>query len=149
MSRRRVIAIAFALLAFIPLASAGAAKISRAEGPTLALLRANYFSVWGVGYAATATANENMFRAFMEQKPSLEDARLLIQEGTPAGKIYGLLAIKKLSPEQFSNLAPKFLKQRNRVNVMRGCDPSPTTESTGKLVRRISDGDVILHQRRK
>ena len=147
MNRRRAIIVA--LLVFVPLALSVSAEKIHAEKPVIALLRAEYFSVWGVSEGATPTVNEKTFRAFMEQRPSIADALRLINDGTPAGRVYGFLALKKLSPDQFAKLAPKFFQQRIGVSIMLGCNPTPRTKSTGKLIREISDGEVILHQRRE
>jgi hypothetical protein len=147
MNRRSAIGIA--LLAFVPVSLCIAAEKTRAEKPAEALLRVDYFSVWGVGYAGTPTANEKTFRAFMEQKPSTEDALRLINDGTPAGRIYGFLALKNLSPDQFAKRAPEFFGDSSKVKTLSGCDPTPLPQTTGKLVKEISEGKIILSKRRE
>ena len=147
MNRRSAIVVA--LLAFVALAPAVAAKKAHAEKPADALLHAEYFSVWGVGYAGTPTENERAFQAFMETKPAIAEVLRLIDDGTSAGKIYGLLALKILSPDQFAKIAPTFSKQRTGVKILHGCDPSPSTESTAKLVRGITEGTVVHQARHK
>lgn len=142
-------AIVIALLAFSATARFVAAEKPPAEKPADSLRRAEYFSVWGVGYAGTPTGNEKLFRAFMEQKPSADDALQLINEGTPAGKIYGFLALKKLSPDQFEKLAPRFFRKNTKVGTLSGCDPTPREQSTGTLVKEISEGKILLQKRRE
>ena len=147
MNRRRAILVA--LLVFNLAAPAIPVEKAAPENPTDALLRAEYFSVWGVGYAGTPTANERIFHAFMGKKPSSGEATRLISEGTPAAKIYGLLALKNLSPAEFEKLAPKFFRDRTAVKTLSGCDPTPRAQSAGTLVRQISEGTIALQIRRK
>ena len=135
-------AIVVALLVFGLGGPSFAAKKVPAEKQITSLQRAEYFSIWGVGEGATPTANERTFRAAMKQKPSADDALRLINGGTPAAKIYGLLALKKLSPTEFEKTAPKFFRDRAAVKTLSGCDPTPKIESTVTLVKQISAGKI-------
>ena len=136
-------AIVVALLVFGLGGPSFAAKKVPAEKWITSLQRAEYFSVWGIGYAGTPTANERTFRAAMRLKPTADDAQRLINDGTPAAKIYGLLALKKLSPREFEKLAPKFFRDHAGVNILSGCDLTPRTRSTATLVKQISAGKII------
>ena len=145
MNRRSATLIA--LLAFTTTAPLLTAAETSSEKLCTALQRVGYFSVWGHGYAGTPTANEQMFRAFMEKRPGVEDALRLIADGTPAGKIYGFLALKKLSPELFAKVAPRFFRKRDEVSILSGC--SPSTQSAGALVKMISDETIELRKKRE
>jgi hypothetical protein len=143
MNRRSAIIVA--LVTFIARAPLLAAAEPRKPGAELQ--HAEYFSVWGWGYAGIETTNEKTFRAFMQHKPAAEDALRLISEGTPAAKTYGFLALKKLSPESFAKSAPRYFRDRTGVSIRCGC--SPSTESLGTLVRGIADGKIVLRKQRE
>ena len=113
-----------------------------AERVVRSLKKAGYFSVWGVGVAAAVSPNEQVFRIFMNQNPTAADAIRLIAEGTPAARIYGFLALQKISPQQFAELAPRHLHQRTDVLIRSGC--VDTVQTSGSLVRLISEGKIAI-----
>ncbi len=118
-----------------------------AERIVQSLKKAGYFSVWPVGVAAAESANEKVFTAFMQQNPTTDDALRLIADGTLPAKVYGLLALKELSPEFFSQVAPRFYENRkDEVSIMNGC--SPSTESLGSLAKMISEGKIVRRNKK-
>ncbi len=111
------------------------------------LKKAGYFSVWPVGVAAAESANEKVFTIFMQQNPTTDDALRLIADGTHPAKVYGFLALKELSPELFSQVAPRFYgNRRDEVSIMSGC--SPSTQSLGSLVKMISEGKIVRRNKK-
>jgi len=101
------------------------------------------FLLAGGGFGGPVSSEERAFRAFMKQNPTAEDALSLISEGTPAAKIYALVALKKISPLQFAAMAPRFLSDPKKVRFQMGCLGGETT--TGFLVRLISSDKFVLH----
>jgi hypothetical protein len=118
-----------------------------AERVAKSLKKAGYFSVWPVGVAAAESANEKVFAIFMQQNPTTDDALRLIADGTLAAKVYGFLALKELSPELFSQIAPRFYEnRRDEVAIMSGC--SPSMEALGSLVKKISEGKIVRREKK-
>ena len=96
-----------------------------------------------IGVAAQTTA---VYKAFSELyfggKKSSKLANDLIDTGSPAGRFYGYLILKHLSPHQADAVTPRLLKDQSSVLVMQGCVGSDST--VAQLVERIQKGEIVI-----
>jgi hypothetical protein len=145
MNRQRAIIIV--MVSILAMVSSRASSDAPLAQPRDILLHAEYFSVWGCGAAPMMSENERTFRAFMQQKPEAYDALKLIADGTPAGKIYGFLALRDISPDLFRTLSPRFIRSRIEVPAREACSQSKMY--LGNLFRDISVGKVNISQQRE
>jgi len=132
-----------ARLMVVAMVSSLAFAVTPSERAVEALKKVRDLSLAGGGFGGPVSPDERAFRAFMKQNPTVEDALSLISEGTPAAKMYGFVALKKLSPQQFAAMAPRFLSDSTRVRMNMGCLGGVTT--TGFLLRVISSEKFVLH----
>ena len=69
---------------------------------------AGMFTVGGVGYAGTRTPSELAFRELLKQPEPLVHCKKLLEEGTPAGQMYGLLGLHLLDQDAFQAVLPRY-----------------------------------------
>jgi len=92
-----------------------------AEAAYKTLVKAPDFSVGGVGVAGVVTESDIACRTLMRaQSPGPLFLRIL-EEGTPAGKMYALCGLYYKSPETFQQVAGKYRKSQESFEYAAGC----------------------------
>lgn len=105
--------------------------------------------MWGFGYAGIPTDNERVFHKWLGRKPSTGELLALVHKGSPAGKIYGLLALKRNDPAAFAIVARGYRNSSTPVETVSGCAPSPHFTTTGRLVRKIAADQITIPSRQE
>jgi hypothetical protein len=97
----------------------------------------------GVGYAGIRTAAYNAFsQLYKGGTAAVADAKRLVADGTPEGRIYGLLILRHVAPAEAEALTNQLLRQQTPVRVMNGCIVH--RQSMGEIVDRIRKGEFII-----
>jgi hypothetical protein len=101
--------------------------------------RAESFTVGGVGVAGTRTKQELAFRDLMKQSQPESSLRKLLVDGSPAGKMYGLLGLKLADKNAFEQALPHFTECETKIETIGGCIVMHTT--VGYVAKQIARGD--------
>ncbi|MBP9091732.1 hypothetical protein KBI23_11925 [bacterium] len=67
---------------------------------------------------------------------------LLLQKGTPAGRIYGAILLKEIDPAEAAKVLKRLSSQSGKVSYVRGCAVESTT--VGDLAKRILNGEKLV-----
>jgi len=108
------------------------------EEATKKLMKVDMFALGPVGFAATTSEGETCFDQLLKAKDAKARFTRVIKYGGMPGKLYALLAFKKLAPKEFPTLAQPFLKNNQKVQIMQGCIVSERPASL--LAQEIVDG---------
>lgn len=107
-----------------------------AEASTYSTVRsARHFAIGGVGYAGVTSEEELAMRTIRDGPRAQEQLRRLLKEGTPAGQMYALFALRQLSPPDYSALAEQFSRRSTSVPTISGC--SVYTQQMSEAVQWI------------
>lgn len=134
--------------AFFCLMALGAADVSRlaaddGEQPVDVLLRAARLDDSAVGYGAQRTATYAAFAELYAQGSAAQaDARRLIEQGTPAGRVYGYIVLRQAEPAAARNYSPALLVDAAHVDVQSGCLGESRT--VGEIVQALNEGREII-----
>jgi hypothetical protein len=101
--------------------------------------RAESFTVGGVGVAGTRTKQELAFRELAKQPQAGLRFRKLLVDGSPAGKMYGLLGLKLTDTNGFEEALPHFTECETKIETIGGCMVMHTT--VGYVAKQIARGD--------
>jgi hypothetical protein len=101
--------------------------------------RAESFTVGGVGVAGTRTKQELAFRELIKQPQAGLNFRKLLEHGSPAGKMYGLLGLKLTDRNGFAEALPHFTECETKMETIGGCMVMHTT--VGYVAKQIARGD--------
>jgi hypothetical protein len=101
---------------------------------------AKLFSIGGIGIAGTKSGEEVAFRKVVAAPGALTRCRSLIKEGTPEGRLYGLLGLKLLDGKAYEAAAPAFQKDDAKVQSAGGCIMYQTT--VAGVAKNIADGKL-------
>jgi hypothetical protein len=99
---------------------------------------ATLFAIGGIGVAGTKSAAEVAFRKVLAAPDALERCRSLAKEGTPEGRLYGLLGLKLLDAKAYEAAAPAFQKDDSKVESAAGCILMKTTVAA--VAKNIAEG---------
>jgi hypothetical protein len=127
-----LLAITLAAAAFPPAMSEAATEQPKS------LAEVQEFAFGGVGAAGVPSQGEGFFRSVMEEKDALTRFRNILNNGTPAAKLYALCGIRLLAQKDFDATAAALLKSNETVTTVRGC--MLTNERVGEVARQISQG---------
>lgn len=109
----------------------GAAPWAKAAGDSEAayqtLIKAGMFSVGGVGIAGTVTDSEIACRTLMKTAAPGPLFSRILEEGTPAAKMFALCGLYYKSPETFAKVAATYRKSRATFEYAAGCMIMKTT----------------------
>jgi hypothetical protein len=111
--------------------------------PVEILLKAERVDDSAVGYAGLRTP---AYRAFSQMyragKNYSGQAKHLVEAGSAAGKIYGYLLLRHISPSDAESAAKSLERNTAQVQVMNGCLLSHSTVSG--MIARIQKGDTVI-----
>jgi hypothetical protein len=128
---------------FIASSSFSTAQTKDSDTSVEVLRHAHEVDDIAVGAAATRT---QVYKAFSELylagKKSSESAKDLVETGSPAGRFYGYLILRHVSPHAAEALTPRLLQDRSSVTVFQGCVGSDST--VAQLVERIQKGQIVI-----
>lgn len=104
----------------------GGAPSSADEAESI-LLAARSFDDVAVGYAGETPATVLAYRKLFRARDGVDRFRKVVEQGTPAGKLYGLCGLFFLDPGAFNQQLAQL--ERSRAPVVRrdGCIASKTT----------------------
>ena len=147
MQKNRLSVLALALAVILlgdPLAPMSAKEPD--EGPRTdleVLLQAKRLDDAAIGYAGQRTTEYDAFsRLCKASKTSIEDAKHLVRAGTPAGRVYGILILRRVAPSDAASLVDGMLSDPSPVMVENDCIVSHST--VRELVSRIQKGEQII-----
>ena len=86
-----------------------------------AVKSAESFAIGGVGVAGTTTREELAMRALRDSSAGDEQLRKVLRDGTPAGQMYALFALRQRGAADYEALAGPFRKRSTPVQVISGC----------------------------
>jgi hypothetical protein len=115
------------------------ARAEEKSGTFETVQRAESFTVGGVGVAGTRTKQELAFRELIKQPKAGLQFRKLLDHGSPAGKMYGLLGLKLTDKSGFEEALPKFTDCDTKIETIGGCMVMRTT--VGYVAKQIARGD--------
>ena len=96
-----------------------------------------------IGYAGVRTKVYDAFsQLYKAGKASSDGAKHLIASATPAGKIYGYLILRRVSPADADVVVKRMMQDQTEVLVMNGCIISHSTVS--EVVARIEKGENVI-----
>jgi hypothetical protein len=114
-------------------------KPKTVEENVAAIRTATFFSIGGIGFAATLNPSEIALQALVKQPDGLAQCRRLLDTATPAGQLYALYGLKLLDPKGFQGELPRFQKSKTKVSAMSGC--SGYEDTVGKIASQIDRRD--------
>jgi hypothetical protein len=92
---------------------------------------------------AVRTARYEAFRQlYLGGNVSLSTAKRLVDSASPAGRIYGYLILRRVSPQDAVAAAPRLLLDHAQVDVRNGCIVN--TSTVGELVLHIQKGYYVI-----
>lgn len=111
--------------------------------PVDILLKAARLDDSAIGYAAQRTAVYDAFsQLYKANASSLNDAKHLVEAGSPAGKIYGYLILRHISQADAEAAAGQLARNNSILLVLNGCIGSHHTVSD--LVARVRKGGTVI-----
>jgi hypothetical protein len=123
--------------------AASARQSSLSSAPLRILMQAEYVDDGAVGFAAETTAT---YCAFLQLYGAQEGARShaddLLEHGTPAARVYGLILLAQIDRREATARAERLREDTDKVIVRTGC--ILTLSSVGELAGRISKAEPIL-----
>ncbi len=82
---------------------------------------ARCFAIGEVGYAGVTTREELAMKAIRDSPRAQEELRKLLKDGTPAGQMYALFALRQRDGPDFAVLARPYGRSTTCVERMSGC----------------------------
>jgi hypothetical protein len=111
----------FALLVVF-LAAVGVHATDAAPLPEEQLAHVTTFAFGGVGYAGITSSGELAFRGVWKSADAPRIFRDVFDKATPEGRCYALVALRRLSPDQYKVCAKAFRQNPPKhVETMNGC----------------------------
>jgi hypothetical protein len=93
---------------------------------------------------AVRTARYEAFsQLYLGGNASRSDAKRLVDSSSPAGRIYGYLILRHVSPKDAAVATQRLLQDHSQVDVRNGCIVS--TSTVGELVAHIQRGYYVIH----
>ena len=86
-----------------------------------AVKSARMFAIGGVGITGVTSNEELALRKIRDTPDAQEQLRRLLNEGTPAGKMYALFGLKQLGASDYDSLAKPYLENKTPVRRIQGC----------------------------
>jgi hypothetical protein len=96
------------------------------------------FAFGGVGFIPKRTQGEADFNAIKARATAESDFEAVFEGGSPEGKAYALVGIRKLDPAKFKVLAAEVEDSTETVQVGLGCVLGKST--LGRIVKKIESG---------
>lgn len=134
-----------ALFCLVALGSvhAGPSAADGGEKPIDVLLRAARLEDSAVGYGAQRTATYAAFAELYAQGSAAQaDAERLIEQGTPAGRVYGYIVLRHVAPASARSHSPALLADGAGVDVQSGC--LTETRTVGEIVQALNQGREVI-----
>ncbi len=97
-----------------PFPAATRALISR-------LQNIKYFAIGGTGIAGRASDGETAMCALLRDARAPEAFEELARSAKPEGRLYALLALKRIAPARFGEIYPAFATETTDAKTLRGC----------------------------
>jgi hypothetical protein len=92
---------------------------------------------------AVRMARYEAFRQlYLGGNASLSAAKRLVDSASPAGRIYGYLILRHVSPKDAAAAMPKMLQDQAPVDIRNGCIVN--TSTVGELVTHIQKGYYVI-----
>jgi hypothetical protein len=132
-----------ALLTVVPFAPAQSRRAA-AEEPLEVLLHAQQVDDVAVGTAGSRSERYDAFvELWNEGRVGRSSVDTLIEKGTPAGRIYGLILLQEIDAEAAARAGAEMKASGGDVNVLSGClmMKYPVAEIVDRIV---SGGHVIV-----
>ena len=107
------------------------------------VLKAERLDDAAIGIAGIRTQVYDAFsQLYNAGKTSADNAKHLIASASPAGKIYGYLILRRVSPADADSVVKHMMLDQTEVLVMNGCIISHS--SVRVLVNRIQKGETVI-----
>jgi hypothetical protein len=106
------------------------------------LLSAEMVDDSAVGIAGVRTESYSAFATLWHRDDARASGERLVAEGTPAGKVYGLLLLRKADPAAAARAAEAVGGSTEAVGVMRGCIVS--TYKLSEIAAHAAEGQHII-----
>jgi hypothetical protein len=133
-----LISVALSSLACAGDLDSAAAKLERPAYDTVKT--AEHFAIGRVGAAGIISAQETAFRQLLKQPDAVALCQKLLNDGTPAGQLYGLLGLRLLDQKAFQTALPRYADSKTDIETVRGCIVTHTT--AGALAQQIEKGEL-------
>jgi hypothetical protein len=107
------------------------------------VLKAEQLDDAAIGIAGVRTQVYDAFsQLYKAGKASTDSAKVLIASATPAGRIYGYLIFRRVSPADADSVVKQMMLDQADVEVLNGCIVSHSTVS--EIVARIQKGEMVI-----
>jgi hypothetical protein len=93
------------------------------------------FAIGGIGVAGTLSPSELALREVRDGPRAEEQLRKLLNEGSPAGRLYALYGLRQLGVSDYDRLAEPYRSNHSRVKHIQGCMISE--DETASVVKWI------------
>ncbi len=110
-----------AVRAALVLMFALAATASAAAGPYDSVRDAQEFAIGGIGVAGIVSKSELALREIRDGPQAVDQLRKILNDGTQAGRMYALYALRQLGAPDYNRLAEPFRSSNVRVKRIQGC----------------------------
>lgn len=102
------------------------------------LTNVGLFAFGGVGFAGATSPGEKDYKVILSRPSAMADFERLYSSGNIMAKCYALVAMRRLSPRRFRELAQPLHNSKEEVATMHGCIMS--REPLGVTINQIESG---------
>ena len=102
------------------------------------LTKVGLFAFSGVGFAGATSPGEKDYKVILSRPSAMADFERLYSSGNVMAKCYALVAMRRLSPRRFRELAQPLHNSKEGVATMHGCIMS--REPLGVIINQIELG---------
>ncbi len=102
------------------------------------LTKVGIFAFGGVGFAGATSQGERDYQSILSRPSAMADFESLFSSGNITAKCYALVAMRRLSPRRFRELAQPLRNSKADVATMHGCVMS--REPLRLIINQIESG---------
>jgi hypothetical protein len=102
------------------------------------LTKVGLFAFGGVGFAGATSPRERDYQSILSRPSAMADFERLYSSGNITAKCYALVAMRRLSPRRFRELAQPLRNSKEEVATMHGCIMS--REPLRLIINQIESG---------
>jgi hypothetical protein len=102
------------------------------------LTNVGLFAFGGVGFAGATSPGEKDYKVILSRPSAMADFERLYSSGNITAKCYALIAMHRLSPRRFRELAQPLRNSNEKVATMHGCIMS--REPLRLIINQIESG---------
>jgi hypothetical protein len=121
----------------------GSAEGRQSQGPAETLAQAREVDDALIGFSGDRSPLYEAFASLYARGPdAIDEARRLIEKGTPAARVYGYLLLRHASKGEADGWRQRLGDDRRGVVVLSGC--IERLGRVGDLIREIDDGKQVI-----